>query len=959
MKINEKICGFIVTEVREVPQLKAEAVYMTHEKTDAKLLWLNSAEENKTFSIAFRTIPDDSTGVFHILEHSVLNGSDRYPVKEPFVDLLKSSLNTFLNAITFPDKTVYPVSSRNSQDFINLMRVYLDAVFHPLAVKQPYTFYQEGWHYELTDEEGTPSIKGVVYNEMQGSFANAENYCGELLMQQLFPDSGYGYCSGGDPEVIPTLTYEKFCAQHQKHYHPTNSLIYLDGKMDIEKVLGIINDEYLSHYEKNEEIITIDWQKPVIRETLEKQYELPASFPTENRTMMNFGYVTGSWENIEENIALSLIANHLAGNNQSPLTKAILSLELAEDVSVYLEDSIMQPYMSIFIQNTDRDKYQIIKDIINTTLESLVKNGLDHKEIAAGINKLEFRDKERDFGYAPKGILYDISALSTWLYGGDPMDGIEHSYVFDSLRKKLNEGYFEQLINDKLLHCNHRAEVILTPSSELGQIKAEKMNQQMNSLKEKLSTEEKKALVETNRILSEKQNSEDSKEASATIPLLTLADIFDKPQKLDYDKSEVEDTDVIFHHVETNGINYLHSYFSINDFNEKQLSQASLLALLLNDIDTEKYQVLQLNQMIQAYLGKLSFTPGSSYNPKTRQYNIHFAMSASFLNQFSLQAYEVIKEVMFKTLFNDRKNIEDIIAQNVTTLQQSFVTRGNAMGMRRIAASDSIGGLADECFNGYIFYNYLKNFDYEKEIEELKQLYQNIFVKERMTVSVNEAFDEKFLNSFIKMFPQTDFKAVRAELKPLGRRKEAIVISGAVGYAEMGGNIFEQFRNVRGNMLVASRILTYDYLWNEVRVKGGAYGTGFSVKANGQLAFYSYRDPSPVKSMDIYRKASQHLRDFCDSDQPLSKYIIGTIGDSEPLLTNSTRISAADAEYFCDMSYDEKCQFKAQILSTTKADLLRLCDMIDEICDIDNYCVVAGKNVIEENRDLFDSIIEL
>ncbi len=593
---------------------------MVHLKTTAKTYWLKRNDENKTFCIGFKTTPVDDTGVFHILEHSVLNGSKRYPVREPFVDLLKGSLQTFLNAITYPDKTVYPVSSRNNTDFINLMRVYLDAVFNPLAKTNKNIFLQEGWHYEIHSPEEQPVYNGVVFNEMKGAFSSSDSVRSRYMMHSLFPDTSYGNESGGDPEVIPTLTYEQFCATHDKYYSPQNAVIILDGDMDIEAILQIIDEEYLSNYCSEGEKITIDLQQPIISETVYKDYEVAPGTPLEGKGQIGYGYVVGNFDDYVKNSAFSLIASVLCGSNESPLKKAIIDNGLGEDVFFYIEDGVLQPYVQIDVNNTDVNKEAEISKAIKDCLETVVAEGLDKEELEAALNQKEYYAKELDFGGAPKGLVFSLTSISSAIYDKDPVDSLTNEALFQELREKINTTYYEDLLKEYILNSDHKAEVVLRPSETLGIEKLEKEQARLAAIKESWSEKELADMIQMNEDLVIWQQTPDTPEQQATLPQLHIEDLKKTPTELPKDVCLHKGSNVVLkHNVDTNGISYVTLYSNIQDFTLEQYSTLGVLTTLLGCISTEKYNTLELNKKMKNTLGNFGVSISTFVNRKTTE----------------------------------------------------------------------------------------------------------------------------------------------------------------------------------------------------------------------------------------------------------------------------------------------------------------------------------------------------
>jgi Zn-dependent M16 (insulinase) family peptidase len=934
-----------------------------HEKSGAKAIWLKRADENKTFSIAFKTTPVDDTGVFHILEHSVLNGSHKYPVKEPFVDLLKGSLQTFLNAITFPDKTVYPVSSRNGQDFINLMRVYLDAVFAPLAVEKPYVFYQEGWHYEMKEGDEQPSYKGVVFNEMKGAFSSPDSLRSRYMMHALFPDNCYGYESGGDPDHITDLSYEDFCASHAKYYAPDNAYIFLDGDMEIDPILAIIDEEYLQHYEKKNNDIVINKQEPVVAEKVVKEYEIADGQDPAGKAQIAYGYVVSGFDDYEKNMAFSLISSLLCARNESPLKQAILSKGLGEDVYFDIQDGILQPYVEIDVINTDLDKEEEVDCTIRELLEDIVKNGLDKEELEAVLNQREFKAKERDFGGAPKGLVFALSSLDSWLYGGDPMRSICFTELFNSLREKIHTSYYEDLLKDAILDSRHCAKVLLKPSNTLGEQKQRNEKEKLAKISESWSKEEKQEILKMNEEFSAWQMTADTPEQKETLPKLRLEDLKKKLTDYPVKVSRYGDNTVLTHEQETEGISYLSLFLEANDLALEDYTVLSQMLSLLGKLRTAHYDPLTLNRLTKSILGDFytSFTPALSFqNDDPRNY---IAVIWSNLKRNDEEALKLVKEIIYETDFSDEKAIHDILKQNIFALEQAYINAGHSLALLRASAYSSKTAMISEYYAGYEAYKSLKelddHFEERKEgfLDALKDLQKRLFIKERYTLSVAGTEEDLFLKELLDSAPHGTVGET-VEIHPLGHRKEGIVVPSNVSYAAKSASLKKEIEKP-GVMQVLSNILSYDYLWNEIRVRNGAYGCGFRCGNNRQASFYSYRDPSPDKSLKIYEETPEYLRAFLEHTDSIENYIVGTTGDFDPYMSVKSMIRASDLEYLIDLSYDDKQKIYKQILDTTMDDLRDTLKYFEKINEIDNVCIVGNKDAIDKCQDELTEIVSL
>ncbi|MBR4421985.1 MAG: insulinase family protein [Erysipelotrichaceae bacterium] len=963
MQFNDTIHGFRIIRIRHVDEIKAEMYEFIHEKSGAKAIWLKRDDENKTFSIAFKTIPIDDTGVFHILEHSVLNGSKRYPVREPFVDLLKGSLQTFLNAITFPDKTVYPVSSRNDQDFINLMRVYLDAVFEPLAIQKPFVFYQEGWHYELNDVNEQPSYKGVVFNEMKGAFSSPDSVRMRCMMHALFPESCYGYESGGDPEHITDLSYEDFCNAHAKYYDPSNSYIFLDGDMEIEKILSIINDEYLQHYTRRPDEVVIAKQKPILAEKVIKEYEIAEGQDPAGKAQIAYGYVAANYDDYEKIAAFSLISSLLCARNESPLKQAIIANGLGEDVYFDIQDGILQPYVEIDVINTDLEKEEQIDQVIRDLFEELIEKGLDKEELEAVLNQREFKAKERDFGGMPKGLVFALSSLDSWLYGGDPLRSICFEELFNSLREKIHTTYYEDLLKDTILNSTHQAKVLLKPSNTLGAEKLQNEKARLAAIAGNWTEEHKKELVQMNQELMAWQKSSDTPEQKATLPVLHLEDLKKTLTDRSLKVSTYNDCTILEHDQDTDGISYLSLFLKCDDLTLKEYTTLSQLLSFLGKLKTKRHDPLTLNRLIKSILGDFytSFTPAASFKDDNPRNNI--AIIWSQLNRNDAEALELVKEILYETDFTDDKAIHDILKQNVFALEQAYINACHSLALLRASAYSSAISVISEYYAGYEAYKQLKDLDdhYEEKkedfIRELQMLQQKLFIKERYALSVAGTEKELFLKELLDQAPSGAIGPTVIH-EPLGHRKEGIVVPANISYAAKCASLQDDIRNI-GVMHVLSNILTYDYLWNEIRVKNGAYGCGFRCGSNKQASFYSFRDPNPGNSLKVYQSTPVYLRDFLEHTSSIENYIVGTTGEFDPYMSAKTAIRVSDLEYLTDITYQDKQSVYEQILATSMDDLRDTINLFEKMNEIDDVCIVGNKEAIDQCKEELTEIVSL
>lgn len=959
---SRRYSGFTVNRVTPLPELEAELYQMTHDKTGAELVWLKRDEENKTFGIAFETLPWDDTGVFHILEHSVLCGSDKYPVKEPFVELMKSSMNTFLNALTFQDKTFYPISSRNGKDFINLMRVYLDAVFCPLIYSKPEIFYQEGWHYEF-DENGDVSYKGVVFNEMKGALASADETVSDELNRLLFPDSPYGFNSGGDPAKIPDLTYEKFVDSHRRFYSPSNAYIFLDGDVDIEKTLDIIDGECLSKYEKTERIAPPAMQKAVSGE-FEGVYELAPGEDAQGKTRLAFGKVIGTFDDREKLVATQVLADVLCGSNQSPLCRAVLGEGLAEEVTMDVIDGILQPWVTLDVKNLRDGDIQKVEELVSSQLCELAEKGLDHAQLESVMARTEFKMRERDFNYYPQGIIFGFTALESWLYGGDPAANFEVGDLFVNLRKKMHEGYFEQLIRELFIDNPHSAKVVLHPSYTAGEERRAKERKRIENELSLWSEDERNAAEEKQNRLLAWQESQDTPEVLDTIPQLEIEDIPCEPESIPCEAVEVDGINVLKHELHTGGIVYVNLYFDADSCTEEELPYLSFAAGLLDESDTENHTAEEMVNKTRLLCGGFEAHPtayvvGGDPKNVTAKLCIRFSTLESNLDE----AVSHVIEMLTKSRFDD-ETAHDILRQTKMDSFQSFVMSGHAVGFNRIMAQSSPIGVIDETTHGVTFYEWLKktdeNWDFESLNKKMSSLLERIVTKSGLTVSVSGADDKGVFAVAQKIsdsIPQGE-KLPKAAIKPWGKRKEGVVIPADIAFAVCGGNFNDFGGEYCGQMQLASQVISLAYLWNVIRVQGGAYGTGMIMRDSGLVACYSYRDPNGAQSIESYRDCAPFLREIAESGEDLTGFIIGAVSNGSPLMTAKAKSRVSDGHYFSKTTWETRCERRKQLLGATAEDMQTVADIIQGVFDDGGICMIGGKEQLENCPEL-ENVITL
>ena len=954
---NTKLCGFTVTRIREEKELGGRLVEMTHDKTGAELCWVDNKALNKTFCIGFKTLPENSTGVFHILEHSVLCGSDKYPVKEPFVDLLKSSMNTFLNAMTFPDKTIYPVSSRNKRDFLNLTSVYLDAVFAPALKHNPNVFRQEGIHTEF-DENGIPSYKGVVFNEMKGVVSDVAGRTEYALQELLYPDNCYRYNSGGDPEVIPDLTYEQYVAAYNTFYHPSNSRISLDGDVPLEETLEMINS-YLEKYERSVTKHEIEMQIPAPRKS-SAYYEIAEGENNGKKAILVLAKILGTWEDRVKLLAAQVLADVLADTNESPLKRAVLSSGLAEDFQVEVMDGIAQPFISMTARNIKDEDSAKIRSIINETVGKIVAEGIDKKSLTASINRLAYSVKQLP---EPQGVYRAMFVQNSWLYGGDPMMYLLYNDAIKQLRKMAEGSDFEKLLSEILENDAELSELHMLPSATLGDELRKKEEARLEKETSALTEAQKQEIKEQLESLDRWQKEPDSPEASATLPTLPLSEVSDKPEMTATIEKTENGVKILYHPVQTHGIVYLRMYFPITNLTLDEITKLAILPSLYGELPTKNYSTLELQQQIKTYIGSLNFklgVLGKADNKKTC--TPVFEVTAGMLEENLDQAKKLIAEIILNTELDHSDKIKEIVMQEDEAWRQGTIVNGNSVGLSAVAAQYTAKDAVNEAMSGYSSTNFLHKFS--KSFDEMiadfiktaNRVKDEALIRSGLIVSVTSTAEADFSDLFAAL-PEGKALPKEAEYKTALPKKLGISIPGQVSYAVKGYNLCEMDKKIDGAMKVADNILTFCYLWNLIRVQGGAYGTGARVAPSGRMFCYSYRDPSPARSLGIYDTLSDCLKEFCDGDEELDKLIISAIGNTEPLRTPASQGSAADEFYFTGITEEEQIRIRREMLATDKKKLLELCVIFDEMAKNGAICVVGHEAALKECGNL--EIVEL
>ena len=954
LTIGTKIHNFTVTNLRPIPGMDAQLVEMLYEKTGTELIWVKSKEANKLFSIAFKTIPEDDTGVFHILEHSVLCGSEKYPVKEPFVELLKSSMNTFLNAMTFPDKTMYPVSSRNNQDFLNLTSVYLDAVFAPSIVHNPNIFRQEGWHYELTD--GQLIYNGVVFNEMKGAMSNVDDAAERGIMHLLFPDNCYRFNSGGEPSAIPSLTYKQFIDAYKKNYHPTNARICLDGDIPVDATFALL-DSYLSRYEMGSKQ-SLAMQTPVSRERAISYEAVNDGTP---KAQLVLGKILGTYEDKTTLLARQLLCDALAGSNDAPLKKAVLDTGLCQDMTLHISDGLIQPFMALTLRNMEDENGPKLVDTIRACARELAEKGIPKERLTASINSLAFRIRNME---EPQGLIRCINSLSSWLYGGDPMDYLHFDDAVEALRAMAETDRFEHLLREMLLEDDGLCKLHVLPSDTYGAQLREAENARLAAEKAAFTEAQLTEISNTFDAFTQWQQTPDSPEGLATLPKLSLDQISPEPALTSTEESCHDGITVLYHKTACNGIIHLNVYFTLTDRSLEELTQLSVLGNLLGQLPTGAYSAAELQNQIKTWLGSLEF--GLEVTGRSGAQDLctpKLAVRCSVLEENLPKAQELIHHILTSTDFSHAGLIRQILLQTEMEQQQRGMMGGHMLAFLSAQAHFTATHAVQEAIKGISYINYLhklaKNF--EAELPGFVNLCENTLAAavchSRMTVSVT-ADAPVDMAGFIRRFPAGAPADAAAAYETNLPKKLGIRIPAQVSFASLAYNLNDAGIPYDGTGRLVSNILSLAYLWNEVRVQGGAYGAGMRIGRSGNLFTYSFRDPSPARSLEVYRNMGQFVKAFAASGEDITGFIISTVAETEPLVSPDHQGQIADQDWFMGFTYDDAVAERRQLLSADAASLARWCKGLDALREQAAVCVVGHTDALNaceaENLTVWD-----
>lgn len=957
--------NYKLIEEKYIDEVASNCKVYTHIKTGARVLTLENNDDNKAFGIGFRTPPERGNGVCHIVEHCVLSGSRKFKTKEPFMDLIKSSLQTFLNAMTFPDKTIYPVSSRNEKDFYNLMDVYLDAVFHPAIYEEEKIFLQEGWHYELKDKEDDLKYNGVVYNEMKGVYSASENLVSDAMVFALHEDSSYGVDSGGDPKLIPSLSYKEFKDYHKKYYHPSNSYIYLYGNQNMEEALDFIDKNYLQDFDEaeiNSEII--------LNDEIKKTKDVEITFSASKEEMkdkidyLSKGWTLGYADSKMDVFMRDFLAELLIDAQGGPLKKAIFDAGLAEDV--YAETSSSLPLdLSIVLKNTEADKKDEFLKLLRESLEKLVEEGIDKDLLEATLNKFEFIFREG--GGTQKAIIYYIRALNSWLYDQSPLDALYYNDVLSEVKEKLNDGFVENYIKEKLLVNEYSVNLVARPELNKNHREEEELKKELQELKAKMSDEEIQEIVKKSRDLEEYQNQEDSQENKDTIPSLELSDIDDKVTEYPVEEDKLGDVVYLKTHQETNGIVYTTLSHDISFIEKEEMETMSLILSLIGLIDTKNYTYEELNNEIYKATGGISFNPSVYVDAKDKEkyvlrMNIKMKSTADKLGR----GLEIIDEIMNNSLLDSKKRIKELLNILKSRIESTMLQNGHQFIISilksyysRVADIQShIGGLNYYDFMRDLVENFEEKWeDFEKESEKI---YEKLFVRDNLIISTAGNLEdlnkikpelEKYIKSLeVKNIVPADYEFER------NNKNEGLYTTSNVVYVSKGYNLEDLGLKYRGDLTVLANILNSSYLHNEIRAKGGAYGGGITIGRSGDMATYSYRDPNLKNTVKVYDSIGSFVENVRMSDEDLKNFIIGSMNSFDPLLSPEQVGDINLSRFITGLKVEDLEKSKKEALETNLEKLNSYGKIFDEAMKKNYLTAFGSENIIRDGEDLFKEI---
>lgn len=972
LKQNKVYSNFILKNVKTVHEINSVSYEFEHIKSGAKLLYIKNDDNNKVFSITFRTPPVDNTGSAHILEHSVLCGSKKYPLKEPFVELIKSSLNTFLNAMTFSDKTMYPIASTNEADFRNLMDVYLDAVFNPLIYDKEEILKQEGWHYHIENKDDEIKYNGVVYNEMKGAFSDPEDILARSIESNLYKDTPYFYESGGDPKYIPDLTYEEFLNFHKRYYHPINSYIYIYGDTDILRHLEYIDKSYLCNYDKIEIDSKINEQVDFtnIEKRVEKYYSVNSNENIDSKYLLALNYSIGNVLDVKLGLTFGILCKILFDSDSSYLKKALLDAKIADEVVLDYNNGILQPVFSVVAKNAKKDKIEVFKETVISTFKKIINDGIDKDIIKSAINNFEFELKEADTGTYPKGLIYGITIMESWLYDGNPTLLLEYENALEQIKEEAENGLFENVIKEFIVENDKYNFVILSPKENLSDKNDEILKEKLGEFKKSLNDKELESLVESTNALLKAQQTPDSDEVKALVPRISIKDIDENPIVVNDVEILHEGINDIYVRVDdTKDITYLDINYEVSLNSNEEIHALSLLTKCFENFDTKNFDMIHLNNEINENLGDILFTVSPYQNVKNpEEFRSFFTCCIKAFSEKEDKMYEIMEELLLRSDFNNKEKLKDVIKEELSKTQSKIMSATHKMVLNEMFAKISRKFKFITLLSGISYYNFLKelndNFDekYEIIIKLFKELVDRIISsrkdviitvnKENKQTSIQKAID------FLNKYQSTSKTTINFDYEE-NKENTSIIMPSLVNYVGQGYLYKNLGYEYEGSMLVLKKYLSTEYLWNNVRVMGGAYGSFIQIDKYGNLGLVSYRDPNVKRTYDVYQNLFECISNLDLTDEDVNKLIIGTISDMDVPLTVYGKIREYVSRVYTLDTYEDIKRRRKEVLTTKKEDLIKHAKMFDEVIKNSVKCVAGNKAKIDECKDLFDNEITL
>jgi len=948
LTVGMKFHGFTVTRIRPIPGENTDLVELVFDKTATPVCWYKNNDESKLFCIAFKTLPDDSTGVYHILEHSVLCGSDEYNVKDPFVELLKSSMSTFLNAMTSQDKTYYPVGSRNTQDFLNLTKIYLSCTLSPALLKNPNVFYQEGWHLETLN--GEPRYNGVVYNEMKGATADAGDVISRGANAALFPDNAYGFNSGGDPVCIPDLSYEKFVRCYKENYHPTNARIYLDGDIPVDETFGLI-ESYLNRYEMGTARGNT-YQTPCSRE-ITAYYDCPDA-GVGSKASFALAKIVGRWDELVKNYAISVITDVIAGSNSAPLKKAILSAGLGQDVSFMYNSKTLQPWYCLAVKNTSEDKFDAIKEAVRAAVEKILAEGFNKDELIASINRMSFtlRDMRE-----PKAIARCRNIFGSWLYDGDPMDHLYIDDTIEELRRMAEGDGFENLLRE-MFDDENICTVRVLPSATYSAELRDSVNARIKAEMDAWTDEDREANRSLCENLAAWQKKDNTPEELACLPVLDIKEISDTPSSLNTTESVVDGVTVYHNNVASKGIVHFNLRFNLAGMSQDDLTTFAFTSELLGKLPTRNYDAAALQAALKKYVGYLNFSLDATAKVgETDKCTPWLVVSAGVLRESLENAQDIIAEILTATNFDNADLILSILRQTNQMRTRIGITGGDSIGTLAALSHYSAAGAVKEAVSGHTYTLSLSKFsaEFDARIGDFVRLAKDTMAaavcKENLYISATHNTDGD-AGRIVTLIPNGTAAPAAAAYTTTLPKNYGIAVPGQSSYACAGYHLKESGEEYNGTLCLLEKLFSYGYLWNNIRVQGGAYGCSLVLSETGDVVFTSFRDPSPANSLNVYKGAADFLRGFVESNDRLDKYIIGAVAASDPLKNLRILAAADDIHRLSGLTYEDKVKVRRALLNATHEDIARWIPMFEMAAENFAVAVVAPKDKLATCGDL-------